>query len=55
MKEIVKLREEKSGQGYTSYAITIPKDFIKELEWKRGDRILVILDVENKRIVLQKA
>ena len=55
MKEIVKLREERSGQGYVSYAITIPKEFIEELGWKRGDRILVVFDEENKRVLLQKA
>lgn len=55
MKEIVKLREERSGQGYVSYAVTIPKDFVKRLGWGRGDRILVILDEENQRVILEKA
>ena len=55
MKEIVKLREERSGQGYASYAITIPKDFVKRLGWRRGDRLLVMLDEENQRIILEKA
>jgi len=55
LKEIVKLREERSGQGYVSYAITIPKEFIMKLGWKKGDRILVTLDEEAGRITLEKA
>ena len=55
MKDIVKLRIERSGTGYWSYAVTLPKDMVKALGWQKGDRILVELDGERGRIILRKA
>lgn len=51
--EIVKLRKRGSGLGYVSYEVTIPKEFVERLDWKPGDRIIVML--EDSKIVLEKA
>lgn len=39
-----KLQEQKSG----SYYVSIPKDFIKKLQWKAGDAILITFFDEEK-------
>ena len=50
---IVKLRKRRSGLGYYSYEVTIPKELVEHLGWKPGDRIIVRL--EDSRIVLERA
>jgi len=54
MPEIVKLQV-KLSRGVESYFVTIPKTFIKELGWKKGDNIVVdIVNDEEKYIILKK-
>lgn len=36
-----------------SYAITIPKDFVQEVGWRRGQEVRVVHDVELKTITVQ--
>ncbi len=40
---IVKLRERRGGGGYVSYEVTLPKELVRLLGWRPGDRLLVEL------------
>lgn len=52
-KEVIKLQARPAGASITFY-ITIPKKFIQELGWKKGDPILIELDEEKKMISVKK-
>ena len=47
---IVKLQSKKSRNIYTTYMITLPKDYVEALGWKPGDKLVVELaEREGKR------
>ena len=39
---------------YKSYYVTFPKAFIKFLNWYDGDLLEVVLDKENKQIIVRR-
>ncbi len=40
---IVKLQAKKSRNIYTTYMITLPKDYVEALGWEPGDKLVVEL------------
>jgi len=48
--DFVKAQLRKSG----SFMVTIPKQAVKMLNIKSGERLKVLIDKENKKIVYQK-
>ena len=48
MEKVVKIR----GTGAnSSYIVTLPKEFVKKLKWRKGQKVVVELDGE--RIVVR--
>ncbi len=54
---VVKLRERRSGSGYVSYEVTLPKNLVELLGWKPGELLLVELveDEGTRKLCLKKA
>lgn len=48
--DFVKIQLRKSG----SFMVTIPKQAVEALELKGGERLKVLIDKENKKIIYQK-
>jgi len=54
LKKTVKLRLHKGNYGRTViYSITLPKEFVEALGWKKGDMLEVVLDTEKKIILVR--
>jgi len=53
-KDVRILRCQYKPGRYKSYYVTFPKIFIKWLDWYDGDILEVILDKENKQIIVRR-
>ncbi|MEB3780888.1 MAG: hypothetical protein GSR85_11790 [Desulfurococcales archaeon] len=40
MIQVVKLQAKKAKPSGTQYLVTVPSDLIKELGWKKGDKLI---------------
>ena len=40
--------------GGQSLSVTIPIEYLEELEWKKGDEVLVKLNKKNRRIIIEE-
>ena len=51
----VKLRTQPAKGGSTFiYVVTLPRDFVEALGWRKGDKLEVTLDTEEKRICVRR-
>lgn len=41
-------------QGKYGTTVRIPPDFLEWLKWEKADKYLMLLDSENKQIILRK-
>ena len=51
-KAMVKLRKRTGGRGYESYEVTIPKEIVKRLGWRPGDKLVV--EIKEQRVVIYR-
>ena len=51
---VVKLREKRTRNEYTVYQITIPKDLVELLGWRKGDKLVIFLKEDEKALIIRK-
>ncbi len=56
LRRAVKLRTQKAKSGKAFiYTVTLPKDFVEALGWRKGDTLEAVLDTEKKEIIIRRA
>jgi bifunctional DNA-binding transcriptional regulator/antitoxin component of YhaV-PrlF toxin-antitoxin module len=43
----------KLSKGATSYYVTIPIEAVRDLEWKKGQKLVVEIDARHKELVVR--
>lgn len=58
--EVIKLQARRTRDEYMQYMLTLPRSFIEELEWRKGDTLIArvmelkIDGIERKTVVYYK-
>ena len=51
--DVVKLQSKKLRGGCEVYFVTVPADIIKELGWRKGDKLLVtVTEINGKKVLI---
>ncbi|PIT90961.1 hypothetical protein COU17_03345 [Candidatus Kaiserbacteria bacterium CG10_big_fil_rev_8_21_14_0_10_49_17] len=43
----------KLGKGATSYYVTVPIEVVRDLDWQKGQKLVVEVDARHKELIIR--